>query len=130
MMAASIIFGLSLIGIIGLFVLKSIEIRRDRRFLPGIRSRADDQALRLKDALLDSRHQAAKLAPFSVFIARLVLREIALGLARFGRMLEREAHRLADMASSKHKFERKETKSEFLRSVTEHKNGNGVDATE
>ncbi len=123
MMATSIIFGLALLSIIGLFVLKSIEVRRGSRLAPTMRDRADAQALRLKEVLLDSRHQIAKLPPFALYVSRLMLHEGALGLASLGRMLEREAHRLADMASSKRGFERKETKSKFLKDVTEYRNG-------
>jgi len=53
------------------------------------------------------------------------VREAALGLAASARYLERQAHRLADLVSHKRGFERRETKSEFLKQVTDFKASNG-----
>ena len=48
----------------------------------------------------------------------------ALEFAHLARQASRQAHRLADFVSHKRNFERKETRSEFLRKMTELKNGN------
>jgi hypothetical protein len=48
-----------------------------------------------------------------------------LGFAAFARSSERQAHRLADLVSHKHGFVPRETRSEFLRKMSEHKNGGG-----
>ncbi len=123
MIFATAAFVLSIIGIATLFAMKYREVRRDEAFTPLWRERADARALKLKGVILDSRYHAAKLPPLVLRIIRTGLHEGALGLAALGRIIEREAHRLADYVSYKRGFERKETKSEFLKRVTEHKNG-------
>lgn len=123
MIIASAIFVVALLGIVALFAVKFWEVSREEVIAPKLRGRADDRALKIKERLLNSRHEISKLPPFLMYLGRMTLHESALMLAALGRILEREAHRLADLASHKHKFERKETKSEFLKQVTDHKNG-------
>ena len=121
--AASFFFG-SCIGIAGLFGLKYWEAKH-RTLAPGLRERLDVEALRLKDLLGAARIDLAKLLPHAVRLTRILLHEAALGLAVVARFAERQAHRLADLVSYKHRFEKRATRSEFLKKVSEHKNGNG-----
>ena len=125
MYAAVIIFALSLLGITTLLSLKVVEERRGARFAARLRESADIRALNLKSFALQSREELAKLPPFLLLFSRVLVREAALGLAASARYLEGQAHRLADLVSHKRGFERRETKSEFLKQVTDFKASNG-----
>ena len=126
MVLAGTVFGISLAGIGALFYLKHLELRRTRAITPVLRERADEYALDLKDLLTRSKVEASKLPPLMVLISRFAVREIALRMAALLRAGEHQAHHLADMVSYKHRFEKRETRSEFLKQVSEHKNGNGI----
>ena len=123
MFFAAVVFVLSLIGIAGLFTLKYWELRRQRVLFPMWRQRADLRASALKELMVAARLDLAKLPPAAVVVGRLILHRGALALAALARMGERQAHRLADMVSYKHRFEKRETRSEFLKKVAEHKSG-------
>ena len=129
MLVAAVIFALSLIGIMGLFVLKYWELRHARQLLPVWRERADMRANALKELLVAARLDLAKLPPAAVVVGRLLLHRAALAFAALARTSERQAHRLADMVSYKHRFEKRETRSEFLKKVAEHKSGKSDTAT-
>lgn len=120
---AGILFALSLLGIAALFALKRFEIKRQRTFFPGLRARGDVQAQQLKELALAARMDLAKIPPEALRITRVLVHEGALGFAALARFLERQAHRLADFVSHKRGFEKRETRSEFLKKVAEHKSG-------
>ena len=126
MLVAGIIFGCSLLGIIALFALKSWELSHERVLAPEMRRRGDIRAMQIKDLIFAARKDFENLLPRVVVIALYAIHEAALGFAALARMLEREAHRLADMVSHKRGFERRETRSEFLKKVAEHKE-NGLE---
>ena len=121
MVFAAVFFFGSLISIAALFGMKSWEVRHDRMMVPArVRTRADRGALRVK-ALLDlARDEVQRVPPAVVYLVRLLVNETALGTAMLARTLERQAHRLADFVSHKHRFERKESRSEFLRQMNDH----------
>lgn len=120
MVYAAVLFFGSLIGIAILFGIKAWEVRNGRVLAPVARTRADIGALRVK-ALLDlAQEEVQKVPPAIIYIARLLLHETALGTAALARTLERQAHRLADTVSHKHRFERRESRSEFLRQMNDH----------
>jgi len=123
MFAAGIVFAISLLLTIALFALKQWELSRARTVAPALRERADLRALQVKDLALAARKDLSKLPPHIVLIARLLIHEVALGIAALARLLERQAHRLADYVSHKRGFEKRETRSEFLKKVAERKNG-------
>ena len=123
---ATVIFSISVIGIIGLFALKYWEEKHGRVLAPQLRAHADTQALELKDLLLKIKVEARKLGPTSIRVARLALHELALSLAALSRASERQAHRLADLVSHKRGFVPRESKNEFLKQVSEYKNGSGT----
>lgn len=123
---ALIVFFASLGGILFLFLLKRIEMNRERRFAEGLRARADASALRIK-TLLETSEEILENIPFVIAaLARYGIHIGALGFARLARTSAEQAHALADLVSHKRNFERRETKSEYLKQVTEHKNGNGI----
>ncbi len=121
-MLATIIFFVSLVLIIGLFVLRAMEERRGNKFGARGRQLADNAALNLKDALVDGRTQLEKLPPAVAHVSMRAVHKGALGMAELARTLEDQAHRFADFVSSKGSFQRRETKSEFLKGVSDYKN--------
>ncbi len=124
MLIAAILFFASLAGIALLFALKHWEMGTERIIAPAVRSSADRHALRFKDMLEKGRGELEKLPPALVHVTRFGIHELALGIASLARILERQAHRLADMVSHKHRFERKETKNGYLKQVSDHQNSN------
>lgn len=127
MVLAYIIFFLSLFGIVVLFGVKYWEGRRSRGFISPLRERADERAAQIKTLLAESKVLAAQIPPKIIQLTRRAIRAAALQTAHLARLLENKAHRLADLASHKHHFEKKETTSEFLKQVSGHtlNNGNG-----
>jgi hypothetical protein len=125
MIFAVAVFFLSLLGIAGLFGLKYLEEKRQRVVAQELRLRADGRALEFKVWLENSRGELQKLPPALLRFSHIAIHDAALGAAASARFIERQAHHLADMVSHKHHFERREPRSEFLKRMTEHKNGNG-----
>ncbi len=130
MLFAVIIFFASIVGIAGIFALKYWERRTERVLAESARYRLDARAIQIKELLAAARIDLAKLPPAGVRLARLLVHEAALALAALARITEKQLHRLADFVSHKHRFEKRETHSEFLKKVAEHKNGSGLDVTE
>jgi hypothetical protein len=118
-----IMFGISLIGIIALFVLKNWEIGSGRVLMPALRNRVDDRANMLKNRISHVRLDLARIAPIALLYSRYLIHEGALSFAAFARLSERQAHRVADLVSHKRTFVVRETKSEFLKKVSGHKSG-------
>lgn len=121
MLTAGIVFLFALLGIIVLFGLKRWELSHERVIAPALRHRGDIRALQVKDLALAARKDLAKLPPQIVLVGRVIIHEAALSFAALARLLERQAHRLADFVSHKRGFERRQTRSEFLKKVSEHK---------
>lgn len=127
MVFAASTFFVSLGGIGALFALKYWEMRRGEVFFPAMRARADVQAAKLKVLAGAAWLDLAKIPPMTLRIARILIHDAALGIAALARMSERGAHRLADFVSHKRGFERRETRSEFLRKVSEHRQDRALD---
>ena len=125
MLLAISTFLLSLFGIVGLFALKEWETKRNRTFAPEFREKADRLAFRIKDLLVALEADVERFPPEILHLARVLLHEIAVGLAATLRFLSIQAHRLADFVSHKHSFQRRAPRSEFLKKVLEHKKGGG-----
>lgn len=123
MMFAAIVFFVSLALIAALFTLRYFEERRGGRYAEFSRELADNAALNLKDVLVHTRVQMEKLPPHMAHLSMGAAHQGALGMARLARTLEDQAHRFADFVASKRNFQRRETKSEFLKGVSEFKNG-------
>ena len=124
---ATALFFLALLGLIALFTLKYWELARERVLFPALRERADSGALRLKELVIAGRKDLGKLPPILLFAAQSVVHGIAVDAGHVAHWLGRQSHRLADSVSHKRNFERGQTRSEFLKKVAEHKNGNGPD---
>lgn len=120
---AVLIFFASLLGLAGLFTLKAIEAKRGAVYAPRLRASADKAALSLKRRLFDVRFFVARIPPAFLALSRFALRELALAAARFARGAEKRFYAIADFVSHKRNFERRESRSEFLKQVSEHKNG-------
>ena len=129
MMLAFVVFFFSLFAIAFLFALKSWEIRSERVVFAAWREKADVRALQLKELLDAARLDLSKLPPEAVRLSRIGIHQLALGFAAFARAAEGYAHQVADLVSYKHHFEKRDTRSEFLKKVAEHKSGNGLDTT-
>jgi hypothetical protein len=123
-------FTIALLLIIALFSLKSYEVRSNRVVMYEMRLRADEFAVDLKDWLLHMRDQLEQLPPMMAYLSRWLVHEAALGFAAAARLAESQAHRLAEVVSHKRSFERRETKSDFLKRVTEYKSGSDIEDTE
>lgn len=130
MLFAAIAFFVALCGIVALFGLKYWELKKGSVLFPAMRTRADGQAIHLKELMLAARADLSNLPDLSLRLGRILLHRLALLLASLARIGERQAHRLADMVSYKHRFEKRETRSEFLRKVSERRNGSGLDTPE
>lgn len=128
LIAGTFFFG-SLLGIAAIFCVKYWEQRHNRVLAPGLRERLDVRALQTKELLAAARMDLAQLPPALVRLSRFLIHEAALGFALLARIVEKQSYRLADLVSHKHRFEKRETRSEFLKKVSEHKNGNGLDTT-
>src|SRR3989338_5934595 len=126
MTLAFIVFFFSFFAIAFLFALKSWEIRSGRVVFAAWRKKADVRALQLKELLEAARLDISKLPPEAVRLSRTLIHQLALGFAAFARGAEGHAHQVADLVSYKHHFEKSDTRSEFLKKVAEHKNGNGL----
>lgn len=130
MVFAAIVFLLSFVCIVGLFSLKVWETRSGRVLAPAFRMRADARAVELKELALAARNDLDKLWPATVRLAHFLLHEAVLAFAALAHYASRQAYRLADMVSHKRGFERRETRSEFLKKVAEHKSATAVDSQE
>jgi len=124
-----VVFFVSLAGIVLLFLLKYWENKRSRVLAPQLRERLDIRTLQLKELMIAARMDLGKLPPEALRLSRIAIHAGALGFAAFARTMETYAHEIADVVSYKHRFEKRETRSEFLKKVAEHKNGGeGEDA--
>lgn len=119
MLFAAIIFGVSLVGVALLFIIKRREVMLETTFAPEWKARADYQALRVKALLRKVGREAEKIPPTLVILSRILVREGALLGARLGALLEEQSHKIADRVSHRHRFERRETNSDFLKRMGE-----------
>ncbi len=119
--AAMIVFGFSLLGIAAMFAVKYRELRAGRVLVPSLREAGDERALALKGFLASCRAEAATWPSRAVIGLQGFAQALALSIAALARIIERQAHRWADLASHKHRFERRETSSDFLKRVSDFK---------
>lgn len=123
-LAALIVLGSSIFGIIMLFVVKKVEIARGRLIGGEVRDNADLFAMRVKWVFLVIEWYLSRLPDFLFLLTRYGIRVAALYTASAARKAEAQAHNVADFVSHKRNFERRETKSQYLKQVSDHKNGN------
>lgn len=126
MMIASLsVAAFSVVGILAIFLMKKLEVSRGALYGGAWRDEADLFALRVKWVFLVIEWYLARLPDFLFLLGRYGVRAGALHAARLARSAETHAYRLADFVSHKRNFERRETKSAYLKQVGEHKNENG-----
>jgi hypothetical protein len=123
MFVASSVFFVSLTGIILLLSVRIWEERRARILFPRFRQLLDRGALACKELLVATEGMLVRLPSMTMSLLLRTLAASAMGFARFARSASESAHQLADFVSHKRNFERRETRSEFLKQVIEHKNG-------
>ena len=119
-------FVLALCGIMALFVFKHREVTTGRVVAPRTREHLDKNAHRLKDLLVAAESDLSRIPPEFVNFVRTLIQALALLGARGARFFESQLHRVADLVSHKHRYERPAApRSEFLNKIVEHKNGEG-----
>ncbi len=128
--AAVITFLVTLLLIFVLFAFKRVELARGARFGERGRAAADRGALRLKSQLQNVEGFIENIPWFIGVMVRYGVHVGALSFARLARVSEREAHRLADLVSHRHRFEKKETKSKYLKNVSGYREGDDGVASE
>ncbi|MBI4068305.1 hypothetical protein HY413_02765 [Candidatus Kaiserbacteria bacterium] len=114
-------FFISFAGLIALFSLKYVEFSKCRIYGSELRAKADSSALLLKALLHASMDRLEQLPHDFVVFLRMVVHVGAIIFAHGARAAERGAHKIADRVSHKHHFERTESRSEFLKSVSAHR---------
>ncbi len=122
---ASVVFFVSLLLIVMLFALNMREARSGKYPLAEWRSVADVEAVKLRELALAADLDLRKVPSLVAHFAHVAIHFAALEFAHLAREASRRSHALADFVSHKRNFERRETRSEFLRKMTELKNGNG-----
>lgn len=132
MFIASIAFFLSLALVVLLFGLKHWEVARGRIVMPNVRASADHRARALKAHLGTWLVELQKLPSYLAYLSRFLVHEAALGFAQIARMLEAQAHNVADLVSHKRSFEKRsggvgETRSEFLKKMSDRTSGSSLD---
>lgn len=117
-------FFVALFGVGILFAHKWYALRGDTRQSESPETemtRADDYALAAKARLTQFSAWAQTLPGVLWLIIRYGIHRSAKAFARLARAAEDAAHRLADRASHRHRFERGNHTSEYLRQVGETK---------
>ena len=110
-------FFFSFAGIACLFALKLREQETGRVLAPRLRHAADIGALRVKDLLSAAHLDLKKLPPLVVYAGQMMVHFAALEFARAARTASRRSHQLADLVSHKRNFQRRQTRSEFLKKM-------------
>lgn len=119
-----ILFACSILGIFGLFAIKSRELRRGALYAPSLREKGD--------ALLETAIIAFVRA-CRHFNREMLRRGVALGLIHgkrhavfFGALLRARYAKVTDRIRGKREFVNNGLASHFLKQVSEYKNSKGV----
>lgn len=116
-MAAPIFFG-ALAALISLFLLRYFEERRGMRFAPRMRRSLDRLARIIKAIALVLSDMLEHVPQIVSYLLRALAVSIVRRFAHMTESLSRAAHSVADMVSYKHRFERRETRSDFLKKMS------------
>lgn len=122
LLVAGAVFFIALLLICLLFALKVREMETGRRFAPRLREAADYEALHIKDLLFAARTDLKKMPPLLAHWGHVAAHFVALRFARAARAAALSAHAFAEFVSRKRNFERRETRSEFFRRMSERRN--------
>lgn len=118
-----VIFCLALIGIVLHFGVKYWEIEHGPILEIELHKTADREALRIKELMHAAGIDLKKVPPLAVHAAQSALHTGAVRFEKFAHWLGKQAHNVADTVSHRRTFTHRETRSEFLKKVSEHKNG-------
>jgi len=124
MVVLTVTMVVAIVGIAALILLKWWETTSGKILLPATRMRADETALSVKARLMRFARSAKRFPAISILVMRYFIHLGAKAFARFARKAETGAHKLADRVSHKHRFQRRESNSQFLKEVAEHRNEN------
>ena len=122
---AGIVFFASLLLICFLFALRVREIETGRRFAPALRDAADREALHIKELLLAMHIDLKKVPPLLVHWGHISLHFVAIKFAYAARAASLSSHAFANLVSQKRYFERRKSRSEFLRKMSKRRKGDG-----
>lgn len=114
-------FASALVALVLLFVVAYAEERRGALFLSRAQGALDLWALGVERRLA---HAGRVLDHWPTYVAQVGYYSVhvtAVLVALLARAAEKRAHRVADFVSLKRSFIRRETKSDFLKAVQEHK---------
>ncbi len=87
----------------------------------------DIKALELKNVLEHGREHFDRLQPILTDFLSALIHRGAITVAKGARIAETRAYKLADLVSHKQGFVQRQTQSEYLQQVTDHKNGSNSD---
>lgn len=121
LIASAIFFGGGLLGLVALFSVKYHEQMRGVELEAQWRAFADQHAHDVKHLLAQLRHEASELYPKVGVMLRTSIHAGAMSMASVARWIEMQAQKLADMVSHKHHFQHRETRSDFLKQVSDYK---------
>jgi len=116
-MAAPVFFG-ALVSLVLLFVLRIVEERRGARFAPRLRRSLDRFARTVKAIVLVIADMLGELPRISSYLLRALAVMLVRRFAHMTESISRAAHSVADMVSYKHRHERREPRSAFLKEVS------------
>ena len=116
-MAAPVFFG-ALLSLVLLFVLRIVEERRGARFAPRLRRSLDRFARTVKAIVLVIADMLGELPRISSYLLRALAVMLVRRFAHMTESISRAAHSVADMVSYKHRHERREPRSAFLKEVS------------
>lgn len=122
-MLASIVFIVSLVLLGTFFALKRYEMTTGVVWGAAWRAGADNHVVAMRTWALSHTDLLETLPSLAARYLRFVVHELALLIAYGARRIEAWAHELADFVSHKHSLQVRETRSDFLKQVSEHKNG-------
>src|SRR3989344_88559 len=124
LLIAGVTFFASLLLTCFLFALRVREIETGRRFAPRLRDAADREALHFKDLLYGMHIDLKKVPPLLLHGGHVALLFIAIEFARGARAASLSAHAFADFVSEKRNYHLRQTRSEFLRRMSQRRKGN------
>ena len=120
-MIAFVLFCISLTLIVFLFVLRALEEQYQFALFPGIRKQLDEEVLRRFEHL-EELEISERLEQILRNLIRRVEHDSAVVALFFVRIVERRLVLLISAIRGRRRIEKKES-SEFIKTITEHKNG-------
>lgn len=120
-MIASVAFLIVLSLLVAFFALKHYETNTGMVWCARQRKVADERVVTLRAWTLSHADLLETLPSIAARFLRYLVHEMALLVAYGARRIETWAHDLADFVSHKHSHQARETRSDFLKQVSEHR---------